>query len=414
MLPSTLINDSAPGAWLDAGDACALLGIKRATLYAYVSRGKVRARPGETARRRVYLRDDLEQLRAQKGSGMGSRGSNFGRIDTALTVLTPSGPHFRGRAGIELAGDASWTFERTCELLWGHGSSHGPTSWPRSTDGRLIRRVQTANPLDAMVGAVLQGVADERRHDLGREADLRKSKHLMRLALAGCNLGRDASAAEWALAQASVAAGFLAGFGQQPRPETTRAVDATLTLLADAGVDPAAVAARAAVASGAEMYRSVAAGLCALTLDGLPPTVALAPIVALHTETSAPEHAPRRLRDRIARRESVPGFAGNPDVRATALIAIAHEVGRGKASLRVLHALVDGAELAGLPPPNLALGLFAVCEALGVGPEGAVALLALGRTAGLIGHALEQRAQTHLPFAARYLGPPLRGPDGLP
>lgn len=418
MISSTLINELHPGQWLSAQDACAFLGIKRATLYAYVSRGKVRAQPGDGGRRRVYLREDLMRLRAGRGAGGVSGRSNLGRIDTELTSVTSSGPHYRGHSALALAADARWPFESTCELLWGVDSDLDVLlerpAWPRATDGRSINRTPATNTLDSMAGVVLQGVADVQRHDLGAEADLRKSRHLVRLALAGANLPRDPSAAEWALAQPSLAGGFLAAFGQQPRGESTRVVDATLTLLADPGLDGAAVAARAAVAGGAEVYRALTAGLCALTLNGLAPHLALKPIVALHAEVGAPEHASRRLRERIARREPVPGFAGAFDARAHALLALANELGGGKGSLRVFRALVDGAELAGLAPPNLALSLFAVAEALGVGPDGAVALLALGRCAGLIAHALEQRAEGPLPFAPRYLGPPLRDPDGLP
>ena len=47
-------------AWIDAGEATALLGVSRATLYAYVSRGRIRseAAPG-VERRSRYSRDDV-------------------------------------------------------------------------------------------------------------------------------------------------------------------------------------------------------------------------------------------------------------------------------------------------------------------------------------------------------------------
>ena len=56
------MNSSHP--WISAADAARLLGVNRATLYAYVSRGFVRsqAAPGST-RERTYSRDDVERLR---------------------------------------------------------------------------------------------------------------------------------------------------------------------------------------------------------------------------------------------------------------------------------------------------------------------------------------------------------------
>ena len=53
-----------PMPWMTAADAAAALGVSRATLYAYVSRGRIRsqAMPG-SARARGYARDDVERLR---------------------------------------------------------------------------------------------------------------------------------------------------------------------------------------------------------------------------------------------------------------------------------------------------------------------------------------------------------------
>jgi citrate synthase len=61
----SLINMSnAPHSWMFAADAAQLLGVSRATLYAYVSRGYIRsqASPGP-GRARTYSRDDVERVR---------------------------------------------------------------------------------------------------------------------------------------------------------------------------------------------------------------------------------------------------------------------------------------------------------------------------------------------------------------
>ena len=63
-----LINMSAMAAdseWLTAARACALLDVKRATLYAYVSRGLVRSRAVAGSRTRLYHRDDLSALKVR-------------------------------------------------------------------------------------------------------------------------------------------------------------------------------------------------------------------------------------------------------------------------------------------------------------------------------------------------------------
>lgn len=48
--------------YLTADEACALLDVKPATLYAYVSRGLVRSYKQGIRRRRLYRRSELEDL----------------------------------------------------------------------------------------------------------------------------------------------------------------------------------------------------------------------------------------------------------------------------------------------------------------------------------------------------------------
>ncbi|MEE7545815.1 helix-turn-helix domain-containing protein, partial [Xanthomonas sp. Kuri4-1] len=57
---------------LPAAEACALLGISTATLYAYVSRGLLASRPGADHRSRVYLRTEVERLAQRKRIGRGA------------------------------------------------------------------------------------------------------------------------------------------------------------------------------------------------------------------------------------------------------------------------------------------------------------------------------------------------------
>lgn len=49
-------------AFLDANEAIALLGVKRATLYAYVSRGILRSYKQRVGRQRLYKRSDVDSL----------------------------------------------------------------------------------------------------------------------------------------------------------------------------------------------------------------------------------------------------------------------------------------------------------------------------------------------------------------
>ena len=56
------MNDRA-GSWLAAAEAAERLGVSRATLYAYVSRGFIRSQASaRSVRERVYAREDVERL----------------------------------------------------------------------------------------------------------------------------------------------------------------------------------------------------------------------------------------------------------------------------------------------------------------------------------------------------------------
>ena len=55
--------------YLTAGEACTLLGVKTATLYAYVSRGVLPSYRQGIRRRRLYRRYDVERLLQLRPSG---------------------------------------------------------------------------------------------------------------------------------------------------------------------------------------------------------------------------------------------------------------------------------------------------------------------------------------------------------
>jgi excisionase family DNA binding protein len=54
--------------YLDVDEAAGLLGVKKATLYAYVSRGRLRSYRQGIGRKRLYRRADIEALRAVRPS----------------------------------------------------------------------------------------------------------------------------------------------------------------------------------------------------------------------------------------------------------------------------------------------------------------------------------------------------------
>lgn len=56
------MTDDTPDDYLTVDEACALLGVKKATLYAYVSRGTLDSYRQGIRRQRLYRRSQVEAL----------------------------------------------------------------------------------------------------------------------------------------------------------------------------------------------------------------------------------------------------------------------------------------------------------------------------------------------------------------
>src|SRR5262245_3130500 len=110
--------------FLSAAEATRALGVTRATLYAYTSRGQLRSEPvpGQTRARRYY-REDVERLTRKKAarrdpSSAGAQGLHWGGpvLESGITLIHDGRFYYRGRDALTLAGIAS--AEDVAALLW--------------------------------------------------------------------------------------------------------------------------------------------------------------------------------------------------------------------------------------------------------------------------------------------------------
>src|SRR4029453_15488073 len=98
--------------YMTAKEAAALLGVKEATLYAYVSRGLIRSEAiSDAPRQRLYLAEDVKTLAARKALHWGTP-----MLESALTLITENTLYYRGYDAIPLA--RAHTFEEVAALLW--------------------------------------------------------------------------------------------------------------------------------------------------------------------------------------------------------------------------------------------------------------------------------------------------------
>src|SRR5438477_11866255 len=121
---SSINMTDSPHAWIGAADAAQLLGVNRATLYAYVSRGYVRsqASPG-SPRQRMYARDDVERLRRRTEERRApdkaaARALQWGMpiLESSIALIDGRRLYYRGLDAAMLARTRS--LEEVASLIW--------------------------------------------------------------------------------------------------------------------------------------------------------------------------------------------------------------------------------------------------------------------------------------------------------
>ncbi len=115
--------------YVDAETAAELLGVSRATLYAYVSRGQIHTSGSDgDPRRRLYSAYDIDELNKRKTIGRRPRAVAETTLDWGLPVLASSISlidegrlYYRGHDAARLAENS--TLEDTARLLWDCGAT---------------------------------------------------------------------------------------------------------------------------------------------------------------------------------------------------------------------------------------------------------------------------------------------------
>lgn len=391
------LSSSAP-ATLSAGEAAALLAVKPATLYTYVSRGLLRSLPGEDGRSRRYLRAEVEHLLARseaaRGHGAAARGAlGWGQpvVDTAVGTIGPEGPVYRGLPAARLL-DAG--FEAACDTLW--RPAPPPGAWQQPVGARR----RPGPPPDRPIAQLCALVAE-------RGLVLRWVEELdgVELARAAARLVRSGACALGATPSGSIAAGLAAGWDCAA---ATADLDAALVWCADHELNASTFAARVAASTGAGLHAVVLAALA--TLSGRLHGGSSREVQALFDAVAARGCAEEVVASWHRRAAPLPGL-GHPlypdgDPRAQDLLDRA--AAAGGPGWEPIDSLLDTLVAQGQPPPDLDFGLAALCRAWGL-PDGAPrALFALGRMAGWVAHLQEQREQDQLIRPrARYTGPPV-------
>jgi citrate synthase len=406
-------------ALLSAAEAATLLGVKRATLYTYVSRGLVRCVPEKGTKQNRYLRSDLERLKTRHDARAGhaavaSAALRWGEpvIDSSVSRVGAEGLAYREQPAVALALEGR-AFEDVAELLWTGVLPTEEARWPApepafppSELARLLPK--GTGPTAALAALVpLLGVRDAVRFAVVPEAEWARARRLLRQLAAWVCVARTPGRVARALKEETVAASLAYAWNTEVK-RAPELINRALVLCADHELNVSTFTARVTASSGADLYACVSAALAALS--GPKHGGACDRVEALLAEVGRPERARDVLYERLRRGETVTGF-GHPlypdgDPRTPPLVEAALGVRPEAPGVRVARAVVEVMREAGHPPPSMDLGLVMLAQALGLPPGGAATLFAVGRAAGWVAHVLEQREQGHLLRPrARYVEP---------
>jgi citrate synthase len=395
-------------AWLSAAEATRELGIKRETLYAYVSRGAIRSTPkGGRTRERVYAREDVERARQRADerrdpSGIAAHALSHGSpvLESAISLITGGRLYYRGQDAVELARTrsvrdiAAWIWRGRFESLGEPPSrSRVPAVKPELP---VLTRAQM---LLAVVAAT-----DPLAFDLRPETINATGARILDLMTYAASALR---ASPGAIENELVAAWKL------PR-RAAELLRSTIILCADHELNVSAFTARCVASAAGSPYGAVIAGLAAL--EGVRHGGMTARVESMLQSMRRERRASEALGARIREGATIDGF-GHPlypagDPRAAEILRQLRELYPRSPELTFALDVADAAKTSLGQHPTVDFALATLSLVLRLPPRSALTLFAIGRTIGWIGHAIEQYSAGQLIRPrAKYIGP---HPSGLP
>lgn len=399
--------------WVDARTALSILKVRPQTLYANVSRRRIRAkRDPENVRRSLYHAGDLSRLaaglrgrpsRERIAEGAASWGAPM--LVSGVSTIANGRLWYRGQDAVVLSQRAS--LEQVAALLWECDDS------PHSRPAVRAARGANGNVQTAIFSALAARVASD-APIFGRDSELLKvdaaelfaalSDSVMR-AIRSAAAGRTSKAVRQSPRLIPLHERLACAWN---RPASADRIRRALVLLADHELNASTFAVRVAASTGAPLSACVLAGLSALSgplhgaaglalrrlLDGAPRSTTGTAVLGKLAETGLP-----------------PAF-GHPlypdgDIRAHALLESVRLP-------RLYSEIRDSAEAMVGDLPNVDFALAALTAAERLPEDAPLVIFALGRSVGWMAHALEQaRVGNLIRPRARYSGPALNyGRDG--
>ncbi|MFE3554422.1 citrate synthase [Streptomyces sp. NPDC059193] len=402
---------------LTTRQAAELLGVKPATVYAYVSRGQLTSRRDQVGRGSTFDAAEVAELARRSRREAAAPPAGELSVRTSLTLIEADRYYFRGVDAVALA--SRYRYEEVAEWLWTGSLVHGARFTAPPEPLAAARRAVAAlpghsGPVDRLrVAVAAAAVADPLRFDLSGEAVLGSARCLIPT-LVGALPVREP--ARWA-GDSRIARQLWSRLtGQEPDPDALAALDLALALLVDHDLAASTLAVRVAASARAHPYAAVSAGLGALEgpLHGAAGRLAHRMLVEVLERGGAAPVVAEYLR--AGRR--VPGLGHRlyqgEDPRARALFDRLEGLPQAAPALGAAREVAAVMGRQGGLHANVDLALAVLTVSCGMAAEAGETVFAVARTAGWIAHALEEYQERPLRMrpSGQYQGP--RPPQPMP
>jgi citrate synthase len=391
--------------FLTAAEAARRLGVKPATLYAYVSRGVLTRTRATDGRASLFSADEVDRL-ARRGRPRRPAGTLEITVESAITEITADSLRYRGLDVMRLA--VTRTFEEVAELLWAGELRPAAEPWQarpaalaagRAAQAALPAGILPLERLQVIVPAM--AATDPLRLQLDQSAVLAAGRNII-AGMVDClpparpspdTVSQDTPRPDAAAGQdGPIAARLWTRLcDRRASPGLLRAASAALVLLADHELAASTLAARAAASVRADPYAVVGTGMGAVS--GALHGGASLGAEALLAAASGPDDVPRVVAELLRRGEKVPGFGHfvyrGGDPRATVLFDLVRRAAPKSGQLAVAEAVLAEIRAKSLPEPNIDFALATLARVAGMVRGAGEAFFAVSRAAGWVAHALE-------------------------
>lgn len=409
------MSDPEGPSGLTTKEVAELLGVKRQTVYAYVSRGILHRQMALDGRTSLFDRAEVEQLRL--GRHPERDGELRAIVATRLTRVSDEGIWIRGKDLIAEVSDGAG-FTDIADLLWdapedeqwASADDHATEPLPTELFAGDTDRGATVTPLDQFrIILAMESASDPLRHDLsprsvrsaGRRAIMAMATGLRSPGVTPTDPTSSIGGMVWTRMTADSAT-----------PDRRRALDIALALLADHGLAGSTFAARIAASVRADPYAVIGAGLG--VVSGILHGAASGAVHDLYTAAETSGDAATAVGDLLRQSGRAPGFGHMvyrvQDPRYGLLMA---QIVAGWADderlntvFRVRDVIAERSDAV----PNVDLALGALSYLAGMPANAGEAVFAIARTAGWLAHAMEEYEEKPVRFRprARYIGPAAR------